>query len=243
MPPVHILRPTCISAAQQHPAPGWTDSTAAAHGGIMAVATGIARIMADKPRLLLDIIPIDIVVNASIACVAAQSGSNIWNISSSSDNGILLREVMLTASRHFKACPPPKQFRPASLRMVSETQYRLERTAVWGAGLVWTPFLPRSVHMVMDLRNRQLEPMHDITSRHYVFDNRQLTSFYVDRMSASDRKAYPLVFRDPTGTYPHLLSAAVSCHLFRQTDQSLDPDNCRCLSTRVDALELIRSML
>jgi thioester reductase-like protein len=68
MPPVHILRPTCITAAQQHPALGWTDSTAATHAGVLAIATGV------------DIIPIDIVVNASIACVAAQSGSKIWNI-------------------------------------------------------------------------------------------------------------------------------------------------------------------
>lgn len=57
--PVSIVRPSIISAARQHPFPGWIDSTAGFGAFVTLIGLGHLRAVVGDPAAKLDVVPVD----------------------------------------------------------------------------------------------------------------------------------------------------------------------------------------
>ncbi|KRT84051.1 hypothetical protein AMK59_2059, partial [Oryctes borbonicus] len=72
--PLAIIRPSFIIATSQEPYAGWIENLYGPSGLLVAVNLGLARSTLADPKLTVDVIPADYVVNLSIAAS--------WNIAS-----------------------------------------------------------------------------------------------------------------------------------------------------------------
>lgn len=64
--PIAIVRPSIVSGAVQEPFPGWVDNVIGATGVMVQVGVGLAKSMFGEENKIVDLIPIDIVVNTLI---------------------------------------------------------------------------------------------------------------------------------------------------------------------------------
>lgn len=64
--PVVIFRPSVVTGALQEPEPGWIDNLNGPAGILCGIGAGVLRVMKCKIETSLDIVPIDIAVNAMI---------------------------------------------------------------------------------------------------------------------------------------------------------------------------------
>lgn len=67
--PVCIVRPSIVTASWQEPVPGWIDNINGATGLIAGAGTGIMRVLLSEPSNVINIVPVDVVVNL-ILCAA-----------------------------------------------------------------------------------------------------------------------------------------------------------------------------
>uniref|UniRef100_T1ICI4 Fatty acyl-CoA reductase n=1 Tax=Rhodnius prolixus TaxID=13249 RepID=T1ICI4_RHOPR len=64
--PVVILRPSVVVGSLQEPEPGWIDNLNGPIGILCGIGTGVLRVSRCQPETFLDMVPIDVVVNAMI---------------------------------------------------------------------------------------------------------------------------------------------------------------------------------
>ena len=69
--PLSVVRPAIVESALRHPYPGWIDGYKMADPLIIAFGRGILPEFPGLPDGVLDVIPVDIVVNATLAAAAA----------------------------------------------------------------------------------------------------------------------------------------------------------------------------
>ncbi len=69
--PLSVVRPAIVESALRHPYPGWIDGFKMADPLILAFGRGILPEFPGLPDGVLDVIPVDIVVNATLAVAAA----------------------------------------------------------------------------------------------------------------------------------------------------------------------------
>jgi fatty acyl-CoA reductase len=65
--PLSIVRPAILESAWRHPYPGWIDGFKMADPLIVAYGRGLLRELPGRPDGILDLIPVDLVVNAILA--------------------------------------------------------------------------------------------------------------------------------------------------------------------------------
>nr|QGV11515.1 FAR3 [Tetrastichus brontispae] len=75
LPAVAIVRPSIVCAAFQEPYPGWVDNVCGITGILMEIGRGTIRSIVCQPQCVVDIVPVDYVVDTLI-CAA-------WHISTS----------------------------------------------------------------------------------------------------------------------------------------------------------------
>lgn len=82
--PLTIVRPSIVSAAWQHPMPGWVDSYAGATGIFTGVWTGVLRVVSGELHSGLDIVPVDNVAMSLVSTcltdvpqIEKESGSSL----------------------------------------------------------------------------------------------------------------------------------------------------------------------
>jgi 1-acyl-sn-glycerol-3-phosphate acyltransferase len=71
--PLAIVRPSIISAAWQHPFPGWIDSMAGFAGFVVMIGLGHLRAVVGSPDTRLDLIPVDLAARGVIAACLEDS--------------------------------------------------------------------------------------------------------------------------------------------------------------------------
>jgi len=69
--PLHIVRPSIISASQHRPVPGWIDSYAAFAGFVVLIGAGRLKALKAEPDTPLDIVPCDAVAERIVDCALA----------------------------------------------------------------------------------------------------------------------------------------------------------------------------
>ena len=118
--PTVILRPSIIESSLSEPCPGWLDGLRMADPLIAAVGKGRLKSLPLDPDVLLDLVPVDVVVNALLASlpgVARDGGVQVYQVATSSKNPITLGELYDLIFNYFKKYPMlDKKGRPILIR-------------------------------------------------------------------------------------------------------------------------------
>uniref|UniRef100_T1I694 Fatty acyl-CoA reductase n=1 Tax=Rhodnius prolixus TaxID=13249 RepID=T1I694_RHOPR len=108
--PISIVRPSIVTAAWQEPFPGWVDNVSGITGIMMEIGRGTIRSIICNDKYLVDIIPVDIVVDSLIVAAwhtaTFRRGSvPVYNCTSGTINPILWRELGKLTLKHSLATP------------------------------------------------------------------------------------------------------------------------------------------
>ncbi|CAG7728240.1 unnamed protein product [Allacma fusca] len=118
--PVCIVRPAVVGPAYQEPFPGWIDNFKGFTGGFHAMSKGIVRVFYTNKSGTVDIVPIDLVVNLTIAAAMSRSINQskevqVFNCSTSDHPYVNVKDIAVEA---IKQCPPNKIYWYPSVIMV-----------------------------------------------------------------------------------------------------------------------------
>ncbi|WGW13548.1 HAD-IB family hydrolase [Saxibacter everestensis] len=105
-----VLRPSIVESALRHPFPGWIDGFKVADPLILAYGRGVLPEFPGLPDSVLDIIPVDFVVNAILALVeqpSEQDGARYFHLASGASNPFLFREMYENVHSYFRSNPVP----------------------------------------------------------------------------------------------------------------------------------------
>ncbi|MCU1482469.1 MAG: NAD-dependent epimerase/dehydratase family protein [Subtercola sp.] len=105
-----VVRPAIIESALRHPYPGWIDGFKVADPLIIAYGRGLLPEFPGLPDSVLDIIPVDIVVNATLAVAAnpaPRDEPKYFHLSSGGRNPLTFRDIYENVLTYFRANPIP----------------------------------------------------------------------------------------------------------------------------------------
>ncbi len=108
--PVVIARPAVIESSVREPRPGWIQGTRMADPIIMAFARGILREFPGDPESLIDLVPVDHVVNAILAATARNLAERptepaVYQFSSGERNPLRYRDLYEHVRAYFLKNP------------------------------------------------------------------------------------------------------------------------------------------
>ena len=112
--PLSIVRPSIIESALLHPAPGWIDGFKMADPIIRAYGLGQIPEFPGIPEGIVDIIPVDLVVNAILAVAATPPTPGepaYYHVSSGDRNPLQFHQLYALVREYFEAHPLPERGR------------------------------------------------------------------------------------------------------------------------------------
>ena len=116
-----IVRPSIIESALQHPYPGWIDGFKVAEPLILAFGRGQLTDFPGNPDSILDVIPVDFVVNAALAVAAnppVPSGpANYYQVASGATNPLPLHAMYENVRQYFTEHPMPAPYSTDAARV------------------------------------------------------------------------------------------------------------------------------
>jgi alcohol-forming fatty acyl-CoA reductase len=159
--PLIILRPAIIESSHREPYPGWIQGSRMADPIIMAFAKGLIREFPGDPESLVDIVPVDHVVNATLAAaVRRPRGPEVFQVASGDRNPLRYRDLYEHVREYFlenplrdsggRPIPAPEWGFPG--RRAVERRLKAEVVGLSVASKVVSR-LPEG-HMAADLRGR-----------------------------------------------------------------------------------------
>lgn len=159
--PLVILRPAIIESSHREPYPGWIQGSRMADPIIMAYAKGVLREFPGDPESLVDMVPVDHVVNATLAAATRRpSEPEVFHVASGERNPLRYRDLYEYVREYFLENPlrdsggrpvPVAEWNFPGRRAV-EGRLKAELVGLKVAGEVVSR-LPEG-HMVADLRGR-----------------------------------------------------------------------------------------
>lgn len=108
--PLSVVRPAIVESALRHPFPGWIDGFKMADPLILAFGRGILPEFPGLPDGVLDVIPVDIVVNATLAVAAAPPPPDTpayFHVGSGARNPLTFRAMYDSVKEYFTDHPMP----------------------------------------------------------------------------------------------------------------------------------------
>jgi alcohol-forming fatty acyl-CoA reductase len=108
--PLSVVRPAIVESALRHPYPGWIDGFKMADPLIIAYGRGILPEFPGLPDGVLDVIPVDLVVNAILAVVAQPppvGSPAYYHVGSGARNPLTFRDMYENVRRYFTDHPMP----------------------------------------------------------------------------------------------------------------------------------------
>ena len=105
--PVSIVRPSIVESALGHPYPGWIEGFKMAEPIILAYGRGNIPEFPGIPEGIVDLIPVDLVVNAMLAIAATrpEPEPRYYHVCSGSRNPLRYRELFEHVRSYFRAHP------------------------------------------------------------------------------------------------------------------------------------------
>jgi alcohol-forming fatty acyl-CoA reductase len=164
-----VVRPAIVESALRHPYPGWIDGFKMADPLIIAYGRGVLREFPGLPDSVLDVIPVDLVVNAILAAAARTpaTGPAYLHVSSGASNPLTFHNMYVLCREYFENHPMPDgdrgHVRPPTWRFPGSQQVELtlragERAAALAEQVLlrW-PASPRSQDWLTSLGRQQQE--------------------------------------------------------------------------------------
>jgi fatty acyl-CoA reductase len=159
--PLIIVRPAIIESSHREPYPGWIQGSRMADPIIMAFAKGIIREFPGDPESLIDIVPVDHVVNTTLAAATRRPEEpEVFQVASGDRNPLRYRQLYEHVREYFIENPlrdsGGRPIQPAEWsfpgRRVVERRLKAELAGLEVAGKV-VSWLPEG-HVAADLRGR-----------------------------------------------------------------------------------------
>ncbi|MGB6165201.1 MAG: HAD-IB family hydrolase [Pseudonocardiaceae bacterium] len=129
--PLSVVRPAIVESALRHPYPGWIDGFKMADPLIIAYGRGVLREFPGLPDSVLDVIPVDLVVNAILAAAARPptAGPAYLHVSSGASNPLTFRDMYALCREYFTNHPMPdgdrSHIKPPTWRFPGNQQVEL----------------------------------------------------------------------------------------------------------------------
>lgn len=103
-----VVRPAIIESALRHPFPGWIDGFKVADPLILAYGRGQLPEFPGLPDSILDLVPVDFVVNAILAAAANPSDEpNYYHVASGASNPLPFHRMFENVRTYYRAHPMP----------------------------------------------------------------------------------------------------------------------------------------
>jgi len=106
-----IVRPSIIESALKHPYPGWIDGFKVADPLILAYGRGVLPEFPGLPDSILDVIPVDFVVNAILAAAVKPprpSEPSYLHVTSGTSNPLPFHSMVRNVNEFFSSNPVPR---------------------------------------------------------------------------------------------------------------------------------------
>jgi fatty acyl-CoA reductase len=112
--PLSIVRPSIIESALEHPSPGWIEGFKMAEPIILAYGRGTLPDFPGIPEGIVDVIPVDFVVNAMLAIAATPpepDAPHYFHVSSGARNPLSFLKLYELVREYFEEHPLPERGR------------------------------------------------------------------------------------------------------------------------------------
>lgn len=106
--PSLILRPAIIESALRTPAPGWIEGYRMMDPLIVGYARGQLSEFPGNPEAVLDVVPVDAVVNALLMAIPFAhegGGPDVYQVASSADNPLRVKAFRALVQEHYRRSP------------------------------------------------------------------------------------------------------------------------------------------
>ena len=106
--PVLVLRPSIIESALSEPEPGWLDGFRMLDPLIVAYGRERLPDFPGNPNGILDVVPVDVVVNALLAAIPwahAKGGLQVCQVATGMENPLMLAQFAKLVQEHFRRRP------------------------------------------------------------------------------------------------------------------------------------------
>lgn len=215
--PLSIVRPSIVESAVREPFPGWLEGFRMAEPIILAFGRATLRDFSGLPDAILDIIPLDLVVNAVLAAAAAPPPPDrpqIYHVASGSRNPLRFRDIYDNCGEYFGAHPLRDRFGQAigaptwtfpsrgelsargklALKLVSAAQSTVERLPLGASATRWSDQLSEQRNRLERALN--LSELYGVyTEVDAIYDTRHLLELW-DRLPEAEQAMFPF---DPAG--------------------------------------------
>ncbi|KAH9659974.1 Fatty acyl-CoA reductase 3 [Citrus sinensis] len=123
-----IIRPTVVTGTYKEPFPGWVEDLKTINTLFAGSAQGNLRCLVGETKVIMDVIPVDMVVNAMIVAMVAHakqpSDANIYHVGSSLRNPVTLVSILDHGFVYFTKKPwINKQGKPVKGLQVANTVF------------------------------------------------------------------------------------------------------------------------
>ncbi|KAL6841042.1 hypothetical protein ACP4OV_029011 [Aristida adscensionis] len=215
--PVVIIRPSIIESTLKEPFPGWIQGNRVADPVIINYGKGLTTCFPGDPDCVLDLIPADMVVNATLASMAKHGGSarqaadiHVYHLASSTANPLPIGDMFRYMFHHFSRSPlagasgepiPVKPIQPChtmeeyaervELETGSLLQQRMSRPGGVAAAASAERLVSRAREQMLQL-GRMYEPY---TFYGALFDSAN-TAALLAEMSPEEKESFPFDVRD-----------------------------------------------
>ncbi|XP_069079663.1 fatty acyl-CoA reductase 1 isoform X4 [Pleurodeles waltl] len=198
---VAIVRPSIVGASWKEPFPGWIDNFNGPSGLFIAAGKGILRTMRASNSAVADLIPVDVVVNTTLAA-AWYSGVNrprniiVYNCTTGGTNPFHWGEVENCVNMTFKMHPLEQALRRPNVNLRSNPLLHHYWTAVSHIvpAMLFDGFLrltgqkPWMMKTITRL-HRAMMLLEYFTSNSWVWNNEN-TNMLLSQLSAEDKKTF-----------------------------------------------------
>ncbi|XP_016054584.1 PREDICTED: fatty acyl-CoA reductase 2 [Miniopterus natalensis] len=145
---IAIVRPSIVGATWQEPFPGWVDNINGPNGLIIATGKGFLRALRASPMAVVDLIPVDTVVNLTLAvgwytAVHRPKSTLIYHCTSGNLNPCYWGKMGFQILATFEKVPFEKAFRRPHTDLTGNTIVTQYRNAVshWAPAIIYDFYL------------------------------------------------------------------------------------------------------
>ncbi|XP_075998005.1 fatty acyl-CoA reductase 1 isoform X2 [Genypterus blacodes] len=201
---IAIVRPSIVGASWKEPFPGWIDNFNGPSGIFIAAGKGILRTMKASNDAVADLVPVDVVINATLAA-AWYSGSQqlnrpknilVYNCTTGGINPFRWGEVENCINMTFKTNPLEKAFRRPNVNLRSNPFTNQYWTTVshtlpallYDCYLGLTGQKPRMMKTITRL-HKAMMVLEYFTSHSWVWNTDNMTML-LGQMSPDDKKVF-----------------------------------------------------
>ncbi|XP_077066709.1 LOW QUALITY PROTEIN: fatty acyl-CoA reductase 1 [Siphateles boraxobius] len=201
---IAIVRPSIVGASWKEPFPGWIDNFNGPSGIFIAAGKGILRTMRASNNAVADLVPVDVVINATLAA-AWYSGSQrharprsmlVYNCTTGGINPFHWGEVEYCINMTFKTNPLEQAFRRPNVNLRSNPFTNQYWTTVshtlpallYDGVLMLTGQKPRMMKTITRL-HKAMMVLEYFTSHSWVWNTDNVTML-MNQMGAEDKKVF-----------------------------------------------------